>query len=194
VSVVAGRTIFRESALEAYRRNTTRDVLPRLTSWPAIACAWALIGVLGAVVVLTWSVRVPMYIGASGVILSGTDQVAGSGTETAAVLFVPPDQSGDLRIGQPVHGWIGSTDAPVAGAVIRIEPDLLGPDAARERYGLGDRADLVTQPSNVVIVRLRQGLSPSAYGGSRVNAQIQVGTQRLLALFPGLGELFGEGS
>ena len=194
MSFVADRSIFRETAVEAYRRRATKDVLPRLTSWPAIVFGWVLILLLGAAAVLAWSIRVPAYIGAEGLIVSGEDQAQDSGSQTSAALFVPADQSGDLRVGQPVHARIGSTDTSVAGAVTRIEPDVVGPDAAKERYGVGDWADVVTQPSRVVIVRLRQVLSPTAYEGTRLTAQVEVGSQPLLALFPGLRELFGSGS
>jgi hypothetical protein len=45
-----------------------------------------------------------------------------------------------------------------------------------------------------VIIRLGQSLPPAAYGGSLVTARLQIGSQRLLALLPGLGDLAGGAS
>jgi hypothetical protein len=187
---VADRAIFRDSAIQAYRRGTTKDIVPRLTSRPAIACLWLLLAVLVAAAAVAWSVRVPAYVGAQGVILGAGH---GSGT-TAAVLFLPPDQSARMRAGQPVHARIGSSGPSVLGAVARVEPGVIGPDTARARYRFQPGADLVRQPWRVVIVRLRQPLAPAAYGGSVLTAQVETGSQRLLALFPGLGTLGGGAS
>jgi hypothetical protein len=138
--------------------------------------------------VLAFSIRVPTYLGASGVILGPDEQLQPFGRGTAAALFVPPDQAARLRVGQPVHGQIGSLGTYVQGAVAKVEPGIIGPDAARNRYRLHDGSDVVTQPSGVAIVWLQETLPPTAYGGSRLTAQIETGSQRLLGLFPGLGQ------
>jgi hypothetical protein len=141
---VAGRAIFRESAIEAYRRGAKRDSVPRLTSWPVIVCVWMSLGVLIAGTVLAWSVRIPSYLGASGVILEGT----------AAALFLTPEQSARLRVGQPVHAHIGSSGVYMQGAIADIEPGS-------------------------VIVRLEKTPPPEAYRGSHFTARVEVGTQRI---------------
>lgn len=184
-------TIFRETAIAAYRRGADRDTLPRLTSWPTIVFCWLLLAglVLGAVVV--GSVRVPAFVGASGVILpagpaTGSSREATSASETTAALFLAPDESARVRVGQAVHGQIDSTGTYVDGVVQRIEPDVVGPDAARARFGLGDSPHVVVQPSRVVIVTISRALAPAAYAGSRWTAKIEVGSQRLLGFFPDL--------
>jgi hypothetical protein len=191
---VPGRTIFRESAVEAYRRRTEKAVLPRLVSGPVIACFWLLLGTLLAAMLVAWSVRVPTYVGASGVIVSRGEQHQQVGGTPAAVLFLPPDQSPHMRVGQPVHGQIGSSATYMDGVVAKVEPALIGPDAARKRYRIDGASDLVTEPSLVVTVRLGRPLSRSAYGGSRITARVEIGSERLLALFPVLGELAGGAS
>ena len=144
---MAGRAIFRESAIEAYRRGAKRDSVPRLTSWPVIACVWMSLGVLIAGTVLAWSVRVPSYMGASGVMLEGT----------TAALFLTPEQSARVRVGQPVHAQLGSSGVYLEGAIADIEPGS-------------------------VIVRLEQTPLPEAYRGSRFTARVEVGSQRIFGL------------
>lgn len=168
------RAIFRESALEAYRRRAQRDVVPRLASTPIIACAWLLVATLLAAALIAWSVRVPAYVGATGVLL-------GRG---AAVVFAPPERAAEIHAGQPVHVRIGSAPRSVHGVVARVRPRLIGPDEARRRYGLAD----VTAPSTAVLIRLRSQLPRAGYAGSRVSARVEAGSRRLAALILGGGD------
>lgn len=188
------RVIFRESAIQAYQRRSTKDIVPRLTSRPAIVCLWLLLAVLVASAAAAWSVRVPAYIDAQGVILRSGAQAGLSGGKTAGVLFLPPDQAAHMRVGQPVHALIGSSGSPASGAVARIGPGVIGPDTARARYRFEPGAGLVRQPWTVVTVRLEQPLPPAAYGGSLLTTRIEIGSQRLLAFFPVLGQLVGGAS
>lgn len=191
---MADRAIFRESAIAAHRRGTAKDIVPRLTAWPVIIGLWLLLVLLVVTAAVAWTVRVPAYVGAEGVILrSGAQAGLGDG-ETAAALFVTPDQPAHLHAGQPVHAQIGSSGPAALGTVARIEPGVIGPDTARARYGFQPGAGMVRQPWTVVIVRLRQSLAPGAYSGSLLTVRVQVGSQRLLALLPGLSGLAGGAS
>ena len=49
------------------------------------------LGALVAAAVVAWSVRVPTYVGASGVILGG-ERPGAAGRGTAAALFLTPEQ------------------------------------------------------------------------------------------------------
>ncbi|MER8006577.1 hypothetical protein [Streptomyces sp. NPDC094149] len=191
---MAQRVIFRENAVQAYRRGTAKDIVPHLTLRPVIVCLWLLLAVLIAAAAVTWSVRVPTYVGAQGTILQGAAGAKTGGGTTAAALFLPEDQSVDVRVGQPVHGQIGSSGPSVSATVVRVEPGMTSPDTARAKYRFEPGADTVRQPWKVVIVRLEQSLSPADYGGSRLTARLQTGSQRLLALFPGLGDAAGGAS
>ena len=181
---MAGRAIFRESAVEAYRRGARRDSVPRLTAWPLVVFAWLSLGALVAIAVVAWSVRVPSYVGGSGVILGPEDRPGETNRGTAAALFLTPQQSAHVRVGQAVHAQVGSSGMYVQGAIIAIEPGLIGPDAARNRYALPGGEDVVTEPSRAVIVRLGEALSPEAYSGSRLAARVQIGSQRIFRILP----------
>lgn len=187
---MADRTIFRDAALEAYRRRTNRDVVPRVTSWPIIVCLWLLVALLLGAAAVAWSVRVPTYISASGVMLAGGDNPAATGGMNAA-LFVPAQQSTRLRVGEAVRAQIGSAGGYAAGKIVVIQSGVVSPDEARSRYRLGGATDVITEPSRVVIVALDEAPRSTDSGGSRLVARIQVGSQPILALFPGLGKLFG---
>ncbi|HEX5533996.1 MAG TPA: hypothetical protein VFX33_09680 [Actinomycetales bacterium] len=187
---MANRSIFRESALEAYRRSTTHDVLPRLTSWPLIAFAWVMLGGLLAAAVLAWSLRVPAFVDVSGVVLD-PEHRAGLAQEGGAALFVPEQQQSRVRPGQMLHGDIGGT--AVQGVVVTVQPQLIGPYAARQRFGLPTDSNAVDKPAAAVIVRLAPA-PPASYDGSRMSGRIQVGSQRLLSFVPVIGTLLGNDS
>jgi hypothetical protein len=179
-----GRRIFRASALEAYRRRTEKDIVPRIVPRPVIACLWLFLAMLLGAALLAWSVRIPTYVRAPGVVRG----------DRAAVIFIGVDDSARVRPGRPVSGRIGSSDTYMRGAVADVPTGTVGPDAVRERYGAQGAADLITQPAVPVTVRLADALPAQSYAGSRVAAQVEVGSQRLLGLLPGIGRVFGGAS
>ena len=73
--VVPEHTIFRQSALTAYKRGMEKAVVPRLISWPIIVCLWLLLGVLLAAGFLAWYVQVPIYVDGPGIILARGDML-----------------------------------------------------------------------------------------------------------------------
>jgi hypothetical protein len=180
---VPARPIFRESAVQAHRRRAEQAVVPRLASRPVTIALWALIGTLAGAALLAWSLRVPTYVPASGVVLG----------HRTAVVFVAPDDLARMRVGGLVRVQIGSPGTHVRGALARTVPAVIGPDAARKRFRLSGGSDLVTQPVSVAIVRLGERL-PGTYRGSRLSARVKTGSERLLALLPGLARVFGSGS
>jgi hypothetical protein len=144
---------------------------------------------------LAWFVQVPTYVDGSGIILAPGAMRQPADGETVAVVFLPPDQAAHVRGGLPVHVQIGSVGAYVQGTIAKVEPGITSPDALRQRYRLdGVGSVLLTQPSTVLIVRLGTALPATAYAGSLVTAKVEIGSQRLLALFPGLGTSPGSNS
>lgn len=179
---MSGRPIFRPSAVEAHRRAVDRAVVPRLLAWPGKLFCWLLLVALLAGALLAWSVHVPRYIAASGMIVAGGGPGGSPRQAGVADLFVAPDQSGTLRTQHTVQIRVQSTGTYVAGVVVNVSPSLIGPASARQRYGL---AGLVTQPSAVVTVRLDRSLPAGAYGGSRVTARVQTGSRSIVSLLSG---------
>ena len=189
------RTIFRQSAITAYKRGIEKDVVPRLISWPIIVCLWLLLGVLIAVGSLAWYVQVSTYVNGPGIILARGDMLQPEDGAMVAVVFLPPDQSAHMRVGLPVNVQIGSAGVHVQSTIAKVEPGITSPDAARKRYGLDSAgALLITQPSIVVIIRLGTALPATSYAGSLLTAEVEIGSQRLLALLPGLGKFLGSSS
>ena len=188
------RTIFRQTAVEAYRRGTEKDVIPRLVSRPIAVCRWLLLMLLVAATALAWWVTVPTYVGASGVIV-GPGDAEPPGAPTAALLLLPPENAEHVRVGRPVRLQEGSagTEAQgvdvqgvdAQGVVAAVEPGVVTSDTARQRYPVL-APGLVTQPSIIVVVRLPAPPPPGLTPGVRVTAQVQTAERRLITLLPGL--------
>src|SRR5438067_11520795 len=100
-SVVPDRTIFRQSAIAAYKRGMEKDVVPRLISWPIIVCFWLLPADQSAH--LRVGLPVHVQIGSAGAYVQGTiAQVEpGISSPEAARKRYRLDAAGALLITQP---------------------------------------------------------------------------------------------
>ncbi|MTD53752.1 hypothetical protein [Amycolatopsis pithecellobii] len=184
------RPIFRPRAIEEYRRRTEKDIVPRLVGRPIIVCAWILLVLLVGAAALAWSIRIPTYLSAPGLVV-GPQELRAADAGAAAVLFLPPDQSSQVLVGRTVKMRIGSSDTYAQGAIAQVESGAISPEAARERYRVEVGSDLITEPSVVATVRLGQALPAVTYAGSRITAEVDSGSQRLLALLPGFARAAG---
>ena len=120
--VVPEHTIFRQSAITAYKRSREKAVVPRLISWPIIVCLWLLLGVLIATAFLAWDIQVPTYVDGSGMILARGNMIQPAFGGIVAVVFLPPDQAAHVRVGLPVDVQIGSAGVHVRGTIANVEP------------------------------------------------------------------------
>ena len=193
MAVSSKRTIFRSKALQHYAASRQKDVLPRLVSPPVFVFFWILLGLLLVAGITAWLAQVPTYIVASGVVLDrGITQGQQASDEAVAVIFLPASHSLHVQTGQSLLLHIGSTATPLSYRIDRVEPGVLSPSAARKRYGLDSAtSQAITEPSIVLTVSLGPAFPTHQYAGSLVSAQIQVGSQRVLSLLPGLGQLIG---
>ncbi len=172
-----------------------KDVVPHLISWPIIVSLWCLLGGLFAAGFFAWYAQVPTYVSGTGIIIAKGDMLQPAYEKTVAIVFLPPDQSPHLRTGLPVDIQIGSAGTHVQSTIAQIEPNIMSPDAIRQRYQLdGADALLITQPSKVVIIKLGTVQPATAYAGSFLTARIEVGSQRLLPLLLDSGQFLGSSS
>ena len=110
-----------------------------------------------------------------------------------AVVFLPATTSLKVTAGQPIQVQVGSSGPHLSTTIATVKPGVLSPSQARQQYRLnGSLAQVITQPSVAVTVQLGPGFSTQTYAGSIVNAQVQVGTRRVLSLLPWIGQLIGE--
>jgi hypothetical protein len=173
------RSIFRDSALQKYVQGREKSVLPRFVAPPVFAFCWLILAALTGAGGVAWLGQVPLYATGSGVILDTRPATTQGNDEAVAVILLPAPLQKQLRTGSPVQLQIGPRGPSLMRTIDTIDPGLLSPSEVRQRYRLE-----VLEPSFLATSRLGPALSSRLYAGSRVQAQVQVGSERLLALFP----------
>jgi hypothetical protein len=187
------RPIFRTRALNHYIRKRDKDILPEFVSPPVFLFLWILFGLLLIAGLLAWWTEVPIYVAGSGIILEQGLQSKFVNNEGIVLIFLPAESAGKLRVGLPVQLYIGSTGPSFTSRIEQVEPGVISPSEVRKRYGLDSSvSQIFTEPSVVAVVKLIPTISAHMYAGSIVNAQVQVGSRRVLSLLPGFDRLIGD--
>ncbi len=183
------RVIFREEALHHYQKGQEQIVLPRFITPPTIAILWCLVIFILIGSVTSWFWRVPAYVTTLGEV--GMQQADGQ-QEMFVLLIVSTDQISRIHVGLPVQLQVGQSGPQWQQHITSFDATLLSPEQIRSGYHLDNAASLlVEQPSAVALVQVAPSLA-TPYSGSIVQAKIQTGTQRIISLLPGLGNLGGE--
>jgi len=185
----SNRTIFRASALEGYMQAKAQTVLPRFIAPPVPFCLWLLLSCLLAVSVLAWLARVPVYRNGVATVVD-----ANYANEEMIVAFFPPESKPEMKAGQNLSLKLDPAGPPVVRTIAAIEPEILSPTEARKKFNLDNTAARSYEfPAAVAVARLGKPgkeLPASAYEGAVVEAQLEVGSQRLIALLPLVGGFF----
>lgn len=166
-----------------------QTVLPRFIAPPVPLCLWLLLSCLFTVSVLAWLTHVPVY--RNGV---ATVVAANFANEEMIVAFFPPESKSEMKAGQKLSFKLDPAGPPVVRPIAVIEPEILSPAEVRKKFNLDNTAARSYEhPAAVAIARLgkpSEALPASAYEGAVVAAQLEVGSQRLIALLPLVGGFF----
>jgi hypothetical protein len=176
--------IFRSKTLEKYMQNREKNVLPRIIAPPVFVFNWIVLVLLIASSIAVWQGQIPVYITGSGVILD-TSRIAHQGDRATAAILLPANAIAYIRPGLPVQVQVGQAGPLLHRTIDQVGQNLLSPDEVRKRYGFE-----VTDPSLIATVELGSAVSRHLYVGSPIRAQIQIGSQSLLTLFPGIHGLW----
>lgn len=168
------RSIFRDKALHQYLQSREKNILPRFVAPPVFVLYWILLAMLLVSGLIAWFEKVPLYATGAGIIPTNRE-----GNQAIAIIFLPASSSSHPQPGLPALVQINPSGSQFNGTVSTIEPGIISPSEAKKRYSFE-----ISTPSLVVTVKLGTNVSSSMYAGSLVNAQVQVGSQRLLSLFP----------
>jgi hypothetical protein len=172
------RVPFREQALKHYSQQDRPAVRLRLVSLRAAYLLWLALLLCVGMAFASWLVQIPSYASVSGVVQASPADI---------VLFLPASQASLVHAGTSIQVQIGASGPQFATTVTDVNTTVLSPSTARQRYNLGSAAwGVATEPSVVLTAHLGAGLSASAYAGSVVVAQVQVGTSPVFRLLPGL--------
>ncbi|MCP3100116.1 hypothetical protein LZ198_14665 [Myxococcus sp. K15C18031901] len=180
-------SIFRTGALERFVQGRAQLVLPAFIAPRAQVLLWLTLCTLLACGALAWSAWLPRFESGVAVVVKGPRVQDGVGPDESALLvFLSPDALASLQPGQPLVVEPSSPAAGLRADVLAVEPRVLSPQDARERFGaalLPPRAE--AGPSAVLVARLQAtpgAPSAEALLGARFPVSVRVGSQRLLEL------------
>lgn len=186
------RPIFREHALQHYMQRREDDVLPRIVSPPVFLFVWLVFVLVLGGGIAAWLEHIPIYTNGTGIVEGSAHKINAQQSEVDALVFVPVYSSNHVRAG--IRGLIqfgpggGYFDSQVTG----LEPLVLSPDAIQTHYQLScSAAQTITQPSVAVHMKAIVPANAQIFNGTLLQARIQTGTQRVLALLPGFDRLLG---
>lgn len=178
--------IFRNEAVEQYRQRRDKTTLPKFIPFPVMFLLWILLALLLVAGGMAWYERIPVYMTVGGTVLDQHSQGAKDHAETVAALFLSTTQMKQVHVGQAETVQIGPAKTQFMATVVRLEPTVTSPQTLRQRYGAA--ASVVTGPSIVALIQFKD-VSSGSYVGSFVVATTQIGSQRIISLFPGVGSL-----
>lgn len=176
------RQIFRQHAIEQYVQSSAKDTLPKTISPFTFTIGWILLLLIFLIGLFVWSIPIPYYAYAPGIVLS--QQLLEHPTHGAQVLvFFPANARHRLHRGQEVLVRMDVDGVQITGHLEHITSQALTPAEIGDRYGLS--ADqLQALPPAIVIgtVRLHWRRLLKRYIGSSVRVQYREGTRHILSL------------
>jgi hypothetical protein len=188
------RSIFREDAVKRYLQGREETVFPRLVSPRSIVFLWVLFALLLAAGVIAWWTEVPVY--ASGPAVAVGEGLGAAASHVAVVAFLPQESLSRLHAGQRLFLKTGASNDRRALSVRAVDETIYSPDAAQARFRLsGGAAATLRAPTAAVRAELpldAQALPASQYRGTVYQADVEVGSRRIISLLPVAGRFFGE--
>jgi hypothetical protein len=177
-------SIFRPDALRRYLESREASVLPRFVRPPMVPGLWLLLVLLVAGSTLASYAEVPVHISGEAVRVDETIYRRSPEDGIALVVFLAPERLSHLKVGQRL--FVPLDPGRVTGRVIEVQPEIISPAVAQERFVISTAAArAIAQPSVVAIARL-EPLPCSAADAIRVGAvhraDIDVGSRGVIAL------------
>jgi hypothetical protein len=187
----AKRAIFREEALQHYKKRNSRDVLPRYISPPVFRAFWVFVLLCFSLLLVAWNIRLPLYLNGVAVVISAQQTPYQDQAGLFALVLFSPAQTSHLHQGMSVSLLLPGGSQAVQEDLANT-PALLSPQEVRATYHLDSHLSLlVEQPALVGVLLLRPAELSRLETGALFQAQVQVGSQSLLALLPFGGSLWG---
>jgi len=184
------RSLFRKGAVERYVQGREAAVLPRFVLPRTLVFLWLLFALLIGSGCVAWSTRVPVFDTGPAIVAKspGDDDVI-------LVALFPPNRLPQLKVGEAISLTSNTDEGRVRQPITAVMSDVLSPTAVIQRFDLSmGVAAHIKQPAAVAMARFRpptSALDASTYLGSVYQAEVEVGSRRVISLLPVIGQFLG---
>ena len=184
------RSLFRTSAVERYLQNREAAVLPRLVHPRTLAFLWLLFVFLMAAGWIAWSTHLPIFDSGSAIVTKSPKS-----KEIIFVALFSPNYLSRLKVGETIFLTTDGADERTKQTITAVERNVLSPTVIVRQFDMGlSAAANIGQPAAVVTARFEpptNTLDLSSYLGSVYQAEVEVGSRRVVSLLPVIGRFFG---
>lgn len=187
------RSIFRAQAVQRYLRNRAEPVLPRFVDPHTFRYLWLLLGLLIASGGIAWSTRMPINTAGFAIAFDDYDSTHNDKDAAIFIAFLPSKSHAQLRIGQTLLVSADSGVEQLRAQIFQIEPELLSPSQAQQRFAIGDSALHSTESMAVVLARSDASTNNPASAIPQANIYhitVQVGECSVLSFISMIGHCF----
>ena len=184
------QSIFRKRAIEKYIQKQEQYVVLRLVSPPMFIGLWALLLLAVCGGGLVWSIQEPIMIEGKGIVVQRKAENGNATQKIMVLLFMPPDQQKNLKVGLPVHIVIASTNIVFDSTIDQVEVGVMSPAAVSAQFNLQQSlAQTLSGPSIVASAPVEPMSQAQTYLDSQCQVNVQIGSQSALSLLPGFSNL-----
>jgi hypothetical protein len=187
---VLDRSIFRERAVEKHIQKRERHVILRLVSPPMFVFLWVLLALSVTGGSLVWTIQEPVVVQGKGVVVEQNAANPKTARKIIVLLLLPTNQQANLKVGQPVRIMIGS-NIIFNSTIDQVEKDVMSPTAISSKYTAqaAPLAQTLSGPSVVATAAVEPMSQAQTYLGSQCQAQIQIGSESIVTMLPGVDNL-----
>ena len=190
--------IFRSEALRRYMSRHEKTVFPKLIAPRTFLYLWLIVGLLFLGALCALFADIPVYAPALAVVVEADKGQAQNGKEVSVVLLLSPEYLSKVEVNQRVFFRLPRFDTLLSSQISNIEPRIVSADDARSRFApSGNAANRVNDASAVAFISmavLPREIDAASYVGTSGDAQVEIGSRRLISFLPLVGRFFGSRS
>jgi hypothetical protein len=183
-------SIFRQRAVEKHIQKRERHIILRLVSPPMFVFLWALLALAVAGGALVWTIQEPVVVQGKGVVVEQNAVNTKTEQKIIVLLLLPTNQQANLKVGQPVRITIGS-NIIFNSTIDQVEKEVMSPTAISGKYTAqaAPLAQTLSGPAVVATAAVEPMSQAQTYLGSQCQVQIQIGSESIVTMLPGIDNL-----
>jgi hypothetical protein len=188
--------IFRSEALKRYMSRHEKAVFPKLIRPRTFLYLWLIVGLLFIGGLCALFADIPVYASAVAVVVEADKGQEQNSHDVNVVLLLSPEYLSKVEVNQRVFLRLSRFDGLLSSHISNIEPRIVSAGDARSRFALsGNAANKVNDASAVAFIPtsvLPRERDAASYVGTSGEAQIEIGSRRLISFLPVVGRFFGK--